>query len=358
MPVRKIGDNWYLDVSIDGDRRRKLIPNARTRKQAEQAEIVFRQELFEAKFNPQQEEAPLLPDFIDEHFLPWSRANKRSWYADEWRSQSLKTFFEGKRLDEINPLLIEKFKSKEREKITKRGGKQTTTSVNRKIELLSRILSMAVDYGMIQSNPCQRVRKFQLDNRRERYLSVEEESRLMSMLFGKRAYLRPIVILALNTGMRRGEILNLEWWQVNFSSNRIIVTKTKSGKPRHIPMNQIVRETLLESKESSKGKYVFESKKNPGHPILDPKKAFKLALKDAGIENFRFHDLHHTAGTRLAEAGADAFTIKDILGHASIQTSAIYVHATDEGKRRAINALGQYAENLGQKLVKNEKEQV
>ena len=74
--------------------------------------------------------------------------------------------------------------------------------------------------------------------------------------------------------------------------------------------------------------------------------------------SFRFHDLRHTAGTRLAEAGADAFTIKDILGHASIQTSAIYVHATDEGKRRAVSALERYAENFGQKLVKNEKEQV
>ena|SRR5262249_50959869 len=157
--------------------------------------------------------------------------------------------------------------------------------------------------------------------------------------------------------MRRGEILNLEWWQVNFSSNRIIVTKTKSRKSRHIPMNQIVRETLLELKESSRDVYVFESRKNPGHPILDPKKSLKSALRDAGIENFRFHDLRHTAGTRLAEAGADAFTIKDILGHASIQTSAIYVHATDEGKRRAINALEQYAENSRQKFVKNEKEQ-
>jgi integrase len=75
------------------------------------------------------------------------------------------------------------------------------------------------------------------------------------------------------------------------------------------------------------------------------------------IENFRFHDLRHTAGTRLAEAGADAFTIKDILGHASIQTSVIYVHATDQGKRRAISALDRYAEKLGHKLATNEKEQ-
>lgn len=358
MPVRKIGDNWYFDLRVNGVRFREVIPNARTRKQAEQAEMKFRQELYEARFNTQLTEAPLLSDFIDQHFLPWSRANKRSWYADGWRAKSLKTFFEGKRLDEINPQLIERFKNIEREKTSKRGNPQSPSSVNRKLELLSRILSMAVDYGMIHSNPCQRVRKFQLDNRRERYLSVDEESRLMGVLFGRKAYLKPIIILALNTGMRRGEILNLEWWQIDFSTNRLIVTKTKSGKPRHIPMNQVVRETLIELKETTGTEYVFESRRNPGHPIQDPKKSFNGALKDAGIENFRFHDLRHTAGTRLAEAGADAFTIKDILGHASIQTSAIYVHATDEGKRRAISALGRYVENFGQKLVKNEKEQV
>jgi integrase len=355
MTVRKRGKGWMLDVYNNGNRQRKMIPHARLEKQAKQAEVKLRQEMFDNRFNPHQK-PPLLSDFIDEHFLPWSRANKRSCYHDGWRSNSSKDFFAGKRLDEITPMLIEKFKSKEREAITQRGTKQSPASVNRKLELLSRILSMAVDYEMIPSNPCKRVRKFQLNNRRERYLSTEEENRLMSMLIGRRAYLRPIVILALNTGMRRGEILNLEWWQIDFNSNRLIVTKTKSGKPRHIPMNQVVRETLLELYEDKKGKYVFESRKKPGYPILEPKKAFNAALKDAGIESFRFHDLRHTAGTRLAEAGADAFTIKDILGHASIQTSAIYVHATDEGKRRAVVALERYVENHGHKLGTNEKE--
>jgi len=356
MAVRKRGKGWMLDAYNDGNRHRKMIPHARLKEQAKNAEVKLQQEMFDNRFNPQKK-APLLSDFIDEHFLPWSRANKRSCYHDGWRSKSIKDFFAGKRLDEITPMLIEKFKSKEREVITQRGAKQSPASVNRKLELLSRILSMAVDYEMIPSNPCKRVRKFQLNNRRERYLSTEEENRLMSMLIGNRAYLRPIIILALNTGMRRGEILNLEWWQIDFSSNRLIVTKTKSGKPRHIPMNQIVRETLLELHENKKGKYVFESRRKPGHPILEPKKSFNSALKDAEIENFRFHDLRHTAGTRLAEAGADAFTIKDILGHASIQTSAIYVHATNEGKRRAVVALERYAENHGHKLGTNEKEQ-
>lgn len=357
MPIRKRGNSWHLDVKINGRRHRVLIPNARTRKQAEQAEVVLRQELFETRFDPQPKEIPLFSDFVDEHFLPWSRTNKRSWYADNWRAKSLKQFFAGKRLNEITPLLIESFKSKERERVSQRGAQQSPASVNRKLELLSRILSMAVNYELLQSNPCRRVRKFQLNNRRERYLSVEEEERLMSMLFGRRLYLRPIIILALNTGMRRGEILTLEWWQVDFSLNRLIVTKTKSGKPRHIPMNGIVREALLELRDQSKGRYVFESRKKKDQPMQEPKKAFNASLKDAGIENFRFHDLRHTAGTRLAEAGADAFTIKDILGHASIQTSAIYVHATDEGKRRALVSLERYVENTSHKLVTNEKEQ-
>jgi hypothetical protein len=110
---------------------------------------------------------------------------------------------------------------------------------------------------------------------------------------------------------------------------------------------------VTSEKKTSNGTLVFESERNPGHPILDPKKGFMAALKDAKIENFRFHDLRHTAGTRLAEAGADVFAIKDILGHASIQTSAIYVHATDKGNRRALSALERYAENFGQKLVKS-----
>lgn len=277
MAVRKRGKGWMMDVYVDGNRQRQMIPNARLEKQAKKAEIKLQDQLFENKFNTRKE-VPFLTDFFDEHFLPWSRANKRSWYHDGWRSASLKAFFKGKRLNEITPLLIEKFKNKEREAKTQRGEKQSPAAVNRKLELLSRILSMAVDFEMIETNPCRRVRKFSLNNRRERYLSREEEEKLMTMLVGRRAYLRPIVILALNTGMRRCEILNLEWWQVDFSSNRLIVTKTKSGKPRHIPMNQIVQETMCELKPEAKKKYVFESPKKEGHPLTEPKKAFNSAL--------------------------------------------------------------------------------
>jgi integrase len=128
---------------------------------------------------------------------------------------------------------------------------------------------MTVDYGMIQSNPCQRVRKFRLNNRRERYLSVEEEGRLMNVLLGRRAHLRPIVILALNAVMRRGEILNLEWCQVDFITNRLIVTKTKSRKPRHIPIKGKRRAiSALERYAENFGQNLVKTKKSRSNDLL------------------------------------------------------------------------------------------
>src|SRR5262245_18999439 len=165
MVFRKRGKGWLLDVYFDGVRRRQMISPSSLGKETAKADEKLQPQLFEDKPDSQTD-IPLLSDFIDEHFLPWSRVNKRSWYCAGWRAKSLKTFFAGKRLNEITPMLIEKFKNIEREAMTYRGTQQTHASVNRKIALLSRILSMAVDYEMIPSNPCRRVRKFRLANRR------------------------------------------------------------------------------------------------------------------------------------------------------------------------------------------------
>jgi integrase len=217
---------------------------------------------------------------------------------------------------------------------------------------------MAVDHGLIENNPCRKVRKLRLDNQRIRYLSPQEEGRLMKALTGRKAHLRPLVVLAINTGMRRGELLNLTWERVDFSRDVIYVTNTKSGKDRVVPMNQLVRQELTGLRERADGEFVFVSKRT-GLNLTEIKKGFNAACVEAEIENFRFHDLRHTAGTRLADAGADAFTIKEILGHGSIQTSARYVHATHEGKRRAVEALASYtSQKVCHKIVTNEERKV
>lgn len=118
-------------------------------------------------------------------------------------------WFKGKKFSQISPLLIEKFKKERHESITKRGTRRSAASVNRELELLSRIFNLAIDCEVAESNPCSKVRKLRLNNKRFRYLLDEEAPRLLAALTGPRGHLRPLVIVALGAGMRRGDQLNL-----------------------------------------------------------------------------------------------------------------------------------------------------
>src|SRR6185436_20356755 len=140
--------------------------------------------------------------------------------------------------------------------------------------LLSKIFNLAIDYKVTDSNPCTKVRKYRLDNKRYRYLLPEEEPALMAALSGPRAHLSPLVKVALGTGMRLGEQLRLGWDKVDFSRGVLIVTKTKSGKDREIPMNPEVFEIFRAMREESTAKgYVFVSSKT-GTRIKEVKTGF------------------------------------------------------------------------------------
>jgi len=235
---------WQVDLMIDGIRYRQSIPEATNKKQALQAEMKIRQEIFEGKYNKRRD-LVRFADFIDQTYLPWSKANKKSWQSDVWRTRMLKQYFGKKFLSEITPAEVEQFKTARKNGITQRGQQRSKASVQRELELLSGIFTMAVHHDLVEANPLSKVRKFKMDNQRVRYLTAEEEARLMQALEYRKDHLRSIIILALNTGMRRGEILSLEWRQVDFLQNNLIVTKTKTDRLRYLPMNTLVREELL-----------------------------------------------------------------------------------------------------------------
>jgi integrase len=173
----------------------------------------------------------------------------------------------------------------------------------------------------------------------------------MLALIGKRAHLKPLVQLAIHTGMRRGEILGLRWQNVDFARGVIHVTKTKTNRDRDVPLNSEARQFLLDVyKETSDEEFVFVNPKT-GLNLTDVKKGFNSACREAGIIDFKFHDLRHTAGTRLADTGADAFAIAEVLGHTSLQMTKRYTHATDERKRRAVEALSGYSKRNCLKIV-------
>jgi integrase len=272
--------------------------------------------------------------------MPWARQHKRSHGHDEYRLVALKTFFGARALGDISPLLIEKYKRHRAAQKTKRGGYVQPGTINNELALLSRVFTMAVDAGQLLSNPCSRVRRLRCDNVRERHLSREEEEDLLAHVADRQV--RAVVEVALGTGMRMGEVRSLEWSRVDFSRGRLLVTNTKTGKDRFVPMSVHVT-AVLEAlwAEGSDSPLVFPGPKKSHLPVSKSHVwgVYKRACADAGLKGLRFHDLRHTAATRMAEHGSQMRDIQAVLGHANITMTARYTHPSDEGMRRAVETI-------------------
>lgn len=185
------------------------------------------------------------------------------------------------------------------------------------------------------------------DNHRDRVLTSDEEERLMTE---SSDHLRPISITALNTGMRRGEIISLTWSNVDFDNNLFIInaSKNKSKRGKRVPINSYLKKILLELKlrNQAKSEYVFLGDDNK--PVKDIKTAFNNACRRARIEGLRFHDLRHTAGTRMLESGVNIVAISEILGHSSIDvTKKRYLHP-DNSLRDAVEKLALFNKSCSQ----------
>lgn len=361
MPVENRGTarnpRWRYAFTIRGVRYRAAIPEARTKYEAEQAETDAKRAVFEGTYGRPTGGQDFIK-FIDEVFLPWSKANKRSWYDDELFTNVIREsrHFKGKTFAQISPLQVEKFKRERRESDTKRGGKRSPATVNRELEILSKIFSVAVTAKVTANNPCLEVPKLRVDNKRTRYLLDEEEELLLAQCVEERAHLRRMIIVAIGTGMRKGDQLNLRWSKVDFQRGVIYVPNQKTGKEYTVPMSQEVREVMLSLKREAQAgaEFVFVNPKT-GRPYTDIKKAFVWACDKAGVKDFRWHDLRHTFGTRVAEDGWSESTIAGLMGHSNPNTTRRYTHATDDAKRQAVEATSVRAGNSRPKYAPKRK---
>jgi integrase len=344
LTVRKRGKVWWYDFG--NHKYRGPIPEARTKHEAEQAEIKLKRDVFEGKYGKQYGTMPFAdfvgnPDaesdqFAEGTFLEWSKNNKRSWKHDRFRVRVLLTAFRGKTLGEISAADIERFKSRRQHSKTKHDTQRSPASVNRELELLSRIFSLAVRLGLAEFNPCSRVSKFKLQNQRYRYLLPDEEPVLLAQCVKARKHLASMIPVAIGTGARKSEMLNLKVGQVDFFRNLVVFDKTKSGKTRSVEINSEVRQILLDlCKGKGPDDYVWV---NPatGGPYTDVKHAFASACMDAKIFGLVWHDLRATFGTRLGEAGFNAYAIAELMGHANISTSRRYVRSVPAGSGEAV----------------------
>jgi integrase len=194
------------------------------------------------------------------------------------------------------------------------------------------MFNKAIEWEMMQSNPMKKVKLLKENNERLRYLSQEQ---IKDLYENRCDHLKPIVLTALYTGMRRGEILKLKWEDVDFDQKIIFVRNSKNGQLREIPMNNLLVNELKNIKFKSPYVFCNENRK----PFGSVRKSFDSALRRAGIEDFCFHDLRHTFASHLVMSGVDLLTAKELLGHMTIKMTLRYAHLSPFHKSAAVESL-------------------
>ena len=301
--------------------------------------------------------------FLEIEYFPWASAHRKSSGQLETRLRSCFSAILKKRLDEITQWQLEKWRTGR----LKNGLAPST--VNRDIAELKAALSKAVAWGFLTENPLLGMKMSKVDlSPHVRYLESEEENQLRKALSNRhevltskrkrfnawrqirhlqifpadvKDHLQPLVLLAMNTGMRRGELFNLRWKDVNFGTRTLIVrgATAKSGKTRYIPLNTEAFNVLRGWKghiENSTG-IVFKGKY--GDRLNDISSSWKGLLTKARISNFRFHDLRHHFASKLVMAGVDLNTVRELLGHSDIKMTLRYAHLAPEHRAAAVEKI-------------------
>jgi integrase len=262
--------------------------------------------------------------FAKEFEKDYLMLERKNWKSDRYRLEKLIDFFRNTPLNEITSLDVRKLK-KERLDL---GNSPATT--NRYLALLKRMFNYAIESELLETNPVKSVKLLsEQDEIHEKILTADEEEKLINECHSR---LKPVVVLALNSGMRKSEILKLKWDDVDLFKETIRVQNTKSKKARILPMNDTAKRVFRYLKESRNGdEKVF--------PFKNIRSAFEGARERAGVPELRFHDLRHTYATRLVESGCDIVLIQKLLGHSTLLVTQRYTHACENRMREAVKRL-------------------
>ncbi|GMV50907.1 MAG: tyrosine recombinase XerC [Nitrospira sp.] len=246
---------------------------------------------------------------------------------------NLRGFFGEYNLSEITPKLIVAYKNKRYE-----DGMAPAT-INRELANLKKAFNLAMrEWEWCDQNPVARVSMEKENNKRDRWLNEKEIAQLLEACA---PWLHDLVLFALNTGMRMGEILELTWRAVDFARRTVTVFRSKNGERRTIPVNQTVLNVLTTKAKvrSLATDRVFCSKAYTPMESGHLRRSFRLALRKAKIEDFHFHDLRHTFATTLVQSGVDLYKVQQLLGHKSPIMTQRYAHHYPESLRNGVEIL-------------------
>jgi integrase len=306
--------------------------------------------------------------FLTDHLEPWKVEHHKRGAETVQRLRSVFADFLTLRLTELTPWTVEKWRTARLKRTTRRPKPAT---VNSHLTMLKAALEKAAAWKLLATNPLTEVKALTTDKAgRMRFLSDDEESRLRAALTARdearevrraranewrraRGYdewptgapdhLTGIVLLALNTGLRKGEIFGLQWRDVDLVRQQLTVRGegAKSGQTRHVPLNVEAVGVLKGHRaivDVGSDGFVFPGRVD-GEALDDVKKAWQPVVTAAKLEGFRFHDLRHTFASKLVMAGVDLNTVRELLGHTDIKMTLRYAHLAPEHKAAAVAKL-------------------
>ena len=355
----KRDDWWYVDVRFRiGDKRgryRKRI--SRKKKDAEATELRIRQQLAAGTWLPEDEREPAaaaptvisFAEFAREHYLPWSELNHGVNHHSEQRRMvetHLAPTFGEQPLDKITRLDVVAYMTARRRATWKGQGHRkakpvSPATVNRELACLKRLFRCAVEWDTVAMSPTQGVKDFKEQKNPPGLLTKDEVRRLLEALPD---HLRALVGMACYAGLRRTEIFQLEWRDLNLKGGTVSVLpvsakgkSVKTNEARHIPINPALRQLLAEHQRIVGWSLVFPNRKGGRYDKID--KQLDGAAREAGIERVRMHQLRHTFCSHCFMDGIDARTIQKWMGHKSLATTLKYAHVSPDHEKHAMEKL-------------------
>jgi len=339
----RIRRGWWVDYKDPHTGRRIRKPAADTKAEAEAVLAKIRTDYREkGVFEPKQEVQMALEAFVPV-YMDWAKVHKRSWPSDVRFLRRFAADFRGKLLSEITPEMVERYKTRRLQEPRHHSTKPVSPrQVNYELAILKAFFNKAIRWGKATANPVTRVDFLKVNDGRTRWLGREEVEALLKACEASPGDLKAVVTVALNTGMRRGEILALRWSHVDEANGVLRIETSKNGQGRLVPMNDAVREAVrscLRPGQAVEGtdNYVFRNQL--GKPYRDLREAFERALRRAGIKACRFHDLRHTCASHLVSNGVDILVVKELLGHKTLAMTQRYAHLSPERGRSAVGLL-------------------
>lgn len=325
MALYQRGRVWWVDYYANDERIRESTGKA-NRREAEKF-LALRISEVERGVFVKPVRMPLSE--FGERYVAHAKKHKRSWKRDVQMLGHLQGFFGNVDLDDIGPLRVEAYQDARIRKVC-------PATVNRELALLKHMFNLAERWQVYPGkNPVRLVPFLREDNLQFQTLSEDDELKLLS---SSPPYLRELILFAINTGLRSGEIFNLKWEVVDLNTKRIKPIVMKTRRSLELPLNETAFEILEARRAVKHGPYVFYNAAT-GDRFKDTKNGLQSAVTRAGLSDITWHTFRHTFASRLTTSGVDLVTVKELLGHSTITVTMRYAHSNIEEKTRGVARL-------------------